>query len=207
MATHLLRGINHRPKQYNQEAMNYNKYIELGARWYVFVFLNVYGIGKIVGGQFYRKGNLPADIAAKTLDTASNFELAWTFMGYSFFYILFIGIAEIVGAWLLLWEKTKLLGVAILFPILVNIIVFDFIFLDAYGALASAIIYFSLLLIILYINRVTVIHALLVLTQAEPTTKKTVQNKLKTILIVLLLMALLFGLDQSLVNFFGHGKG
>lgn len=29
-------------------------------------------------------------------------------MGYSFAYILFIGLAEVVGAWLLLWERTKL---------------------------------------------------------------------------------------------------
>lgn len=51
-------------------------------------------------------------------------------MGYSFAYILFIGVMQIVGAWMLLWERTKLLGVAILMPILVNIVVFDIIFLD-----------------------------------------------------------------------------
>jgi hypothetical protein len=26
--------------------------IELASRWYVFIFLNVYGLGKIAGGQF-----------------------------------------------------------------------------------------------------------------------------------------------------------
>lgn len=35
------------------------KVIELAARWYVFVFLNIYGLGKIAGGQFYRRGHLP----------------------------------------------------------------------------------------------------------------------------------------------------
>ncbi len=74
-------------------------------------------------------------------------------MGYSFAYILFIGLAEVVGAWLLLWERTKLLGVAILLPVMVNILVFDIIFLDAYGALASATIYTVLLLVILICNK------------------------------------------------------
>ena len=46
--------------------------------------------------------------------------------------------AEIVGAWLLLWDRTKLFGVAILLPVMVNIIVFDIIFLDTHGATASA---------------------------------------------------------------------
>lgn len=38
-----------------------------------------------------------------------DFELAWTFMGRSFGYILFIGLAEIIGAFLLLFNKTKLI--------------------------------------------------------------------------------------------------
>src|SRR6185312_13015924 len=114
----------------------YRRVIELAARWYVFVFLNIYGMGKIAGGQFYRRGHLPQEVAQTLLGKAGAFELAWTFMGYSFTYILFIGLAEIAGAWLLLCEKTKLIGVAILLPIMVNILVFDVIFLDTYGALA-----------------------------------------------------------------------
>src|SRR5688572_13883855 len=96
---------------------------ELAARWYVFIFLNIYGVAKIAGGQFYRRGHVPAEVASMTLGDASAFDLAWTFMGYSFGYILFIGLAEIAGAWLLLWERTKLLGVAILLPIMINILV------------------------------------------------------------------------------------
>ena len=49
--------------------------IELAARWYVFVFLNVYGLGKIAGGQFYRRGQLPEDVGQtllKNVDTSSS---------------------------------------------------------------------------------------------------------------------------------------
>jgi apolipoprotein N-acyltransferase len=50
-----------------------------------------------------------------TLGEATGFDLAWTFMGFSFAYILFIGLAEIVGAWLLLCaifylNKERVLG-------------------------------------------------------------------------------------------------
>src|SRR5262245_16943147 len=101
------------PKSFRQRV------IELAARWYVFWFLNVYGLGKIAGGQFYRRGRLPEEVAKTLLGEANAFDLAWTFMGYSFAYILFIGLAEVVGAWLLLWERTKLLGVAVLLPVMV----------------------------------------------------------------------------------------
>ena len=70
--------------------------IELAARWYVFIFLNVYGLGKIAGGQFYRRGRLPEEVAKTLLGEVNAFDLAWTFMGYSFAYILFIGLAEVV---------------------------------------------------------------------------------------------------------------
>ena len=177
--------------------------LELAARWYVFIFLNIYGIGKIAGGQFYRRGRLPEDIANLTLGQVGAFELAWTFIGYSFAYILFIGVAEVVGAWLLLWEKTKLFGVAILLPILFNIVVFDAIFLDEYGALASATIYTLLLFVILVCNRDRVRAAFCALLLHEGTPRPTA----RTALVAMGAMALLFAFDQALVNLFGHGRG
>ena len=122
--------------------LNLNKIFELACRWYVFLFLNFYGIGKIMGGQFYRRGQLPADVAATTIEQASAYDLAWSFMGYSFFYILFIGISQIIGAWMLLWNQTKLIGVTILIPIMLNIIIFDIIFLDVRDALVNAVFIF-----------------------------------------------------------------
>jgi hypothetical protein len=176
---------------------------ELVARWYVFLFLNLYGIAKIAGGQFYRRGRLPEDVANTLLRDAAAFDLAWTFMGYSFVYILFIGLAEIVGAWLLLWERTKLLGVAILLPIMVNILVFDVVFLDKYGALASATIYTLLLIAILLFNKETVVRAMQTLMPAAPRSRKTV----RTVIVVLVVMGLLFAVDQTFVSLLGHGRG
>ncbi len=125
--------------------------IELTARWYVFAMMSLYAVGKLSGGQFYRKGHLSDDLKAKTIEQLSAFELAWTFFGYSKMYILFIGLAQLIGAFLLLWDRTKLLGAAVLLGILANIIVVDKEF-GVGDAIMSAIFYFSLLLIILLLN-------------------------------------------------------
>ena len=89
------------------------KVLELAFRVYVFMFLNVYGIGKILGGQFYRRGKLPEEVANMTLGEVDAYTLGFTFMGYSYGYILFVGISQLIGAWLLLWDRTKLIGVTI----------------------------------------------------------------------------------------------
>jgi len=189
------------PKRFRQ------KVIELAARWYVFWFLNVYGVGKILGGQFYRRGRLPEDVAKMPLGEANAFDLAWTFMGYSFAYILFIGLAEVVGAWLLLWERTKLFGVAVLLPVMLNIVVFDLIFLDAHGATASATIYTLLLFLILLYNRESVVQAIRALMPQVQPKQMPLKQKAKTAIVALVLMGVLFAFDQMLVNFFGHGRG
>jgi hypothetical protein len=93
------------------------KTVELVLRQCVFAILNIYALSKIFGGQFYIKGKLPAEIASTTLGEASSFSLAWTFMGHSYVYILFIGFTQLLGAWLFLWNKTKLSGFFLLIPI------------------------------------------------------------------------------------------
>jgi hypothetical protein len=178
-----------------------NKWIfELVCRWYIFIFLNYYGLGKIAGMQFYRKGKLPVDVAELTLGSADAFSLAWTFMGYSFHYILFIGLLQIVGAWLLLWNKTKFAGVFILIPIMANIIVFDIIFLEKKGATVNATIYFLMLLSILAINKNQIINAYKIISNERISKKIT----LNTIFKVLLIMVIVFMIDQLLVGLVGR---
>jgi hypothetical protein len=186
-------------------------------RYYVFLFLLVYGLGKLMGGQFYRRGELPADVAALTLGEVEAFPLAWTFMGYSGAYIAFVGISQIIGALLLLHERTKLLGVTILIPILVNIIVFDIIFLnDGNAALGNAILYLLMLCAILYFNRRKVITAFNALTapggfeagpQVQSEVKRAGWPRWKIALVILGIMGLTFGLNMLLSNLLGYGNG
>lgn len=126
---------------------------ELFTRLYVFIFLNIYGLSKIFGGQFHRRGQLSPEMASRAANDLSGFDLAWLFFGYSQEYILFIGITQVVGALLLLANRTKILGVLLLIPVLLNIIIVDICFDIPSGATSSAIIYLVLLLLMLWFNR------------------------------------------------------
>ncbi|MCC7505098.1 MAG: hypothetical protein IT259_07350 [Saprospiraceae bacterium] len=172
--------------------------LELAARIHVFLFLNVYGWGKIMGGQFYRKGHLPPEIAQQTLADATPFDLAWTFFGYSTAYIFFIGMTQILGAWLLLWNRTKLIGVAILIPVMANIVVVDTVF-EVSGAIASAIVYLFLLLLVLYINRAQVRRALDILTEG-PVPMAMRQSKWSTLGVSMAFVLLMLVVEQFLIN-------
>lgn len=179
------------------KSINFKNCIELAARIHVFIFLNVYGLGKIVGGQFYRRGKLPEEVAVQTLADASAFDLAWTFMGYSQAYIMFVGVSQIIGAFLLLFNRTKFLGIIILVPILLNIIVFDIIFLPDYGALSSAILYFLLLILVVYLNKDKLIEALQKLMKVS--TNEAKLSSFKIALAVSIIFGVFFAIQQGLI--------
>lgn len=179
---------------------------ELVLRQCVFIILNIYAISKLLGGQFYMNGKLPEQIANTTLGEASGFSLAWTFMGYSYFYILFVGITQLIGAWFLLWNKTKLIGVAILIPIMINIIVFDVLFLDVYPALANAIIVFAMLLLILFVNKERIIDVIKKLTDFQVKPKVQIKKRLITFGITILIIVLIFTFDSLIELWLGASK-
>ncbi|MFT5216051.1 MAG: hypothetical protein ACI83H_001168 [Glaciecola sp.] len=179
---------------------------EIVLRQCVFIILNIYAISKIFGGQFYMKGKLPAEIANITLGEASSFSLAWTFMGHSYFYILFVGFTQLLGAWLLLWNKTKLLGVLILTPIMVNIIIFDIIFLDVYPALANAIIVFLMLILILFFNKELISEAYQKIINSPINLKVPLRRKLITFGITILIIVLIFTFDSFIEHWLGASK-
>jgi len=186
----------------NREVLHH--ILERVCRYYVCIFLLLYGVGKLAGGQFYRRGQLPEGVANTTLGEALPFDLAWTFMGYSGAYIAFVGISQVIGALLLLNRRTSLLGVTILIPIMLNIVVFDIVFLDTYGALASAVIYLLLLLLILYFNRDRVKKAFRALTQVQAKVGGAGETGWQVHVMVLTLMGVLFGFNQLLVTCIGH---
>jgi|GEM_PF-466399 len=181
--------------------------LEQVCRLYVFGFLNIYGWGKILGGQFYRRGSLPENVAVTPLGEATAFDLAWTFMGYSYAYILFVGILQIVGAWMLLWNRTKLFGTMILMPIMTNIVVFDMVFLDRKGALVNATIYLLMLLYIIYHNRSQMLETWHQISIHKGFVINFRQQGVLGILLILLIMAVLFFIDHNLVSLVGHYSG
>ncbi len=182
---------------------SYKVTLELVLRQCVFIILNIYGLSKLLGGQFYMKGKLPVEVANTTLGEASGFSLAWTFMGHSYFYILFIGLFQLFGAWFLLWNKTKLIGVLILLPIMVNIIMFDIIFLDVYPALANAIIVLLMLFLILFFNREIVKDTLNKLTNFQSKTSVPLKKRIITFGITILFIVLIFSFDSFIEYWLG----
>lgn len=125
---------------------------EFSLRIYTAAMVFIYAVGKLGGGQFYRRQHLPADIAEKKVADLSGFELAWTFFGYDYAYILFIGLGQLTGALLLLFPRTRLLGVILLLPIMANIVIVDALYGIPTGALLSASVYLGLLLAITALN-------------------------------------------------------
>ena len=187
--------------------INYKETIEIVCRLYVFFFLTVYGLGKVIGAQFYTESRIPNEIAQIPISLVSDFDLAWVFMGRSYGYMLFIGLAEIFGALLLLFNKTKLIGTFILIPILVNVIVFDIFFLDEYGALAGATLYLLMLLTILVVNKEKISKLFIELVSTKKVSQISFKEKLIKYSIVLAIITFIFIGDQLIVNFFGYGKG
>lgn len=176
---------------------------ELAARIYVFIFLTIYGMGKIMGGQFHRWEKLPEEIAQTPVGELGSFDLAWVFFGYSFSYILFIGLSQIVGAAMLLFEKTKLIGTAILIPILLNIIVVDFFFRISWGAMFSACSYFTALMFILSYNRVKIWEVLNKMTDFQ-SVKLPFSARMIRIGLALLIVGIVFFFEQQVLNLLGR---
>ncbi|MEP2937450.1 MAG: hypothetical protein ABJM06_08945 [Gilvibacter sp.] len=189
------------------KTINYKEIFEIVCRLYVFFFLMVYGLAKVFGGQFYSSDEIPPEIATMPIAQISDFDLAWVFMGRSYGYILFIGLAEAIGAAMLLFNRTKLIGALILIPIMVNVIVFDIFFLDKYGALAGATLYLIMLLAILLINKEKIITVIKTLSYFDATAKTSMKEKLIKFSVVALIIVVVFVLDQLVVNWLGHGKG
>lgn len=179
---------------------NFRFYLELAARFYVFLVLNVYGWAKMAGNQFFRPGHFPDEIAKIPLAEASGFQLAWAFFGYSTAYILLIGLSQVIGAWLLLWDKTKLIGIAILLPVLLNIVVVDIFFEIEIGAMLVALSCLLLLLLVLALNRST-LQAIFALLWQNPVSKEMVfRERVKASVFALVLMGLIFVLEYVLAR-------
>ena len=112
----------------------------------VAIYMTSYGIGKVA--QF-------GDISSYTepANKLQPMELMWAFYSYSKPFAIIIGVFEVLGALLLVIPKTRLIGGFILTTILINIILQDYFFEVLQGALANAILYQTLILIIFYKHR------------------------------------------------------
>jgi len=186
---------------------DFKEILEITCRLYVFFFLTAYGVGKVIGAQFYTAASMPDGLDLIPIGQVTDFDLAWVFMGRSYGYMLFISLGEIIGAVLLLFNRTKLIGTFILISIMVNVVVFDIFFLNEYGALAGATLYLIMLFAILVFNKEKVSKMLNELLAVKTSSQKSIKEKFIKYSIVLAIIALIFIVDQTIVNFLGRGAG
>ncbi|MCH9661807.1 MAG: hypothetical protein K0U54_12960 [Bacteroidetes bacterium] len=177
--------------------------LEWALRINVFIKLFIYGTGKIMGGQFYLKGEIPEAIGNISLAETGSYNLAWTFFGHSQGYIFFIGISQLIGASLLLFNKTKIIGGAILFPILLNIIVVDYFFGVARGALFGACFYLASLLFMMYLERAAIVQAFQNLLVKKVFQEKNTKRWIR-IMFIAIIAAAIFALEYLGTSFFGY---
>lgn len=101
----------------------------------------VYGLGKPLQFSGYKSADL---------NHMSGHDVMWTFYGYSMALPIIIGVFEVAGAVLILFNRTRILGCFLLSTLLINIILQDYIY--EISALGTAVYYQFLILIILWFD-------------------------------------------------------
>ena len=113
-------------------------------RYWLALEIATYGFAKILRTQFahsYYRDDTPAG-------DLSGFNLTWNYFSYSYTMTVIIAMVQIIGACLLLFRKTTLLGVTILLPVMLNILLINVFYNIALGAFINSVL-FSVALIYL----------------------------------------------------------
>ena len=100
----------------NEKRRNFNSGIKHAwlrgvLRYFITFDVSIYGFGKIFKTQFatlYSRNDLP-------VGNLNGIELSWNYFGYSHSFAVILGLLQIGGAILLLFRRTSLLGVCVLF--------------------------------------------------------------------------------------------
>lgn len=99
--------------------------VRIAVRYTLAATLLSYGMSKVLHQQMpFPSG----DRLIQTYGDSSPMGLAWTFMGYSGAYSLFAGLAEVVGAFLLFFRRTTLVGALLLAGVMLNVVMMNLCF-------------------------------------------------------------------------------
>lgn len=135
-----------------REPLNLRRIAEWALVFVVTLSMLAYGLGK-----YWQFGQLHD--TNQTVSELSGMQLMWAFYGYSKTFPILVGIAEVLGALLLLVPRTRILGALLLSILLINIIIQDIIYGVHPGALFAACLYQLMLLVILGWHRKKLVQA------------------------------------------------
>lgn len=93
------------------------------ARYYLGLYMLVYGFAKIYGGQF---GFPDLGRLEQKFGDASPMGLLWTFMGFSKSYTIFTGLSEIIAGALLFFRRTTVFGALLTLLVMSNVTMLNF---------------------------------------------------------------------------------
>lgn len=114
-------------------------------RYAVAFDLSMFGWQKIFHLQFF----VPLGMLDLPFSSLSGEDLTWAYFGHSYPYRCTIGALQIGGALLLLFHRTRLLGVLTLLPVLINILLTDYFYQLPVGVSVQALIHLACLLYLL----------------------------------------------------------
>ena len=114
-------------------------------RYAVAFDLSLFGWQKLFNLQFF----VPLGMLDLPFRSFSGEDLTWAYFGHSYPYRFTIGALQIGGALLLLFHRTRLLGVFTLLPVLVNILLIDYFYQMPVGVFWQALVHLTGLLYLL----------------------------------------------------------
>ena len=101
-----------------------SKELYLGlTRYFLGLMMITYAITKILRTQFVV---LPFNIWQQPLESVSGRTIAWSFLGYSWWFQILLGILEFIPSVLLLFRRTTLLGAILLLPMTLNVFLINY---------------------------------------------------------------------------------
>lgn len=159
--------------------------LENALRIWTASFILIYGIGK----AFQFEGSKLLDVSIKD---ATEFQIMWAFFGTTREYPIIIGCLQVIGAILLVFQKTKLFGALLLTPIFLNIILLDILYKIPFGALLNALVYQSVFIFIIIQQRKRIGEMFKILTIENDTTISFGSSVGKFILATVLAILLFF---------------
>ncbi len=127
------------------------KWFLLILRYYIASQMITYGFAKLFALQF---GEPSLFNLEQSLGDKSPMGLLWTFMGHSKAYVMFTGIAELLGGLCLLSRKTTLLGALITFGVMINVMMMNYCYDVPVKLLSTHLVIFSLFILCYYTKNI-----------------------------------------------------
>lgn len=127
-------------------------------RFWLAASISSYGFAKIFGDQF--SGANEIILRDSLLGDISGNYLTWYYFNFSSGYILIVGYLQILGALLLLFRRTTLLGIFLLLPVLVNVVMIDLFYGIPPAPTVNSIIFTAALIYLLSLHATKIINLL-----------------------------------------------